>query len=506
MIRSQATYSGFGICLLLASDQSCIMSKKGQHSDSDRIFWTVFPHVCLVGSVVLYSIIGAFLFEDIEGSKKDTSPEFDKFLEELWNISQSSCSAGGKLSEPGLWPEQFINSSRFLITHDIDVEWLHRPEFQWDFLTSLFFCCTVFTTIGYGHLSPVTLYGRIACMLYAAIGIPLMLLLLADLGDILAGLFSKVYKGSIETWSRLCHRSKSSVPKFSSFRKSHSGKSSLESTLDSRVSMREPLNLTDVLKSQATVKKNYQQMSNIDLFELIIIKEHPRTVVLQCNGFQRCHSCPNLKTLPHSVSAINNFDKLGTEVDQLDVPITLILLVVVAYIMFGALILPLWEDEWTTIDAFYFCFITLTTIGFGDVLPKHPNYFLLLSAYIVIGMAIMCMAFKLLQNRMVSFYKQCMFCISRGKVDHDSDKPDLHLYAYAFSGDARQRDGLQDCGAEYRYPTELYLCPKNQYRGVAWSDSRICTECRVNLARDLGIAGQLTLSGGHLGCRLVTQL
>ena len=34
----------------------------------------------------------------------------------------------------------------------------------------------------------------------------------------------------------------------------------------------------------------------------------------------------------------------------------------------GALLFTIWED-WTFFDAFYFCFVTSTTIGFGDMTP-----------------------------------------------------------------------------------------------------------------------------------------
>ncbi|XP_037941949.1 TWiK family of potassium channels protein 9-like [Teleopsis dalmanni] len=58
------------------------------------------------------------------------------------------------------------------------------------------------------------------------------------------------------------------------------------------------------------------------------------------------------------------------------------------YLAFGAGLLLLWEDDWSFFDGFYFCFITMTTIGFGDLVPKKPNYMLLCTLYILIGLAL----------------------------------------------------------------------------------------------------------------------
>lgn len=40
------------------------------------------------------------------------------------------------------------------------------------------------------------------------------------------------------------------------------------------------------------------------------------------------------------------------------------------YLAAGAAIFVLWEEEWSFFDGFYFCFITMTTIGFGDLVPS----------------------------------------------------------------------------------------------------------------------------------------
>ena len=49
------------------------------------------------------------------------------------------------------------------------------------------------------------------------------------------------------------------------------------------------------------------------------------------------------------------------------VPVIISLIIMVGYILGGAALFSQWEDNFTFVDGAYFCFITLTTIGFGDM-------------------------------------------------------------------------------------------------------------------------------------------
>lgn len=274
-----------------------------------------------------------------------------------------------------------------------------------------------FVVAGYGEIYPVTLPGKVVCVLYAMVGIPLMLLVILDVGDFLAMLMTKAYI-RIHSFCKIL-RSHTWTPWKARKREGDSDHRTLEDgtfVFRHDIVIREPLDIRQVLHSQADVRhKSIQLQNNKEIFEKILAREN----LIRRGPLLRTLSCPELDQLPPPLEGytIWDFTGLGDGMEMLDVPFVLILFIVFAYILFGGLILPLWETEFEGFDPYYFCFITLTTIGFGDIVPNHPKYFMLTSLFIIIGMAIMSMAFKLGQTRIVIFYRQFLKFISRGNVE-----------------------------------------------------------------------------------------
>lgn len=89
-----------------------------------------------------------------------------------------------------------------------------------------------------------------------------------------------------------------------------------------------------------------------------------------------------------------------------NIPVWLAAIVLVIYISGGALIFNFIE-KWTFLDSWYFCFLSLVTIGFGGFTPGRMESISMIatSAYILVGMALLSMCFNLIQADVIMFFR-----------------------------------------------------------------------------------------------------
>ncbi|XP_007244711.3 potassium channel subfamily K member 18 [Astyanax mexicanus] len=377
----------------------------------------LLPHAALILSLIVYALLGAALFHAIEGTRSNDGTleiheGFRKFVHEVVNEARNK-STSANVSE------EVLEAVGEKILREFKAVWMQSSD-RWHFYGSLFFCCTVFTTVGYGEIYPVTKAGRVACILYATVGIPLMLLVITDVGDILAVLFSNSYRRLHSSCRRLLYQVWNPHQKPRDPVTIRDGTYIFnrdvvvqEVSVDHRIGT--------AIDSSVIEQKPDHLLKNKNIFNHIIAKEKFR----RKRPLTRSCSCPELNQMPPPPVGfkIKDFLSIGHEMERFNVPFLVILLVVFAYILIWALILPIWEDDLGKFDAFYFCFITLTTIGFGDIVPKHPKFFMLTFLFIIMGMAIMSMAFKLGQSRIVSCYRRlirgisCLSVKKKGKYE-----------------------------------------------------------------------------------------
>lgn len=264
---------------------------------------------------------------------------------------------------------------------------------------------------------PITYAGKVACILYAMIGIPLMLLVISDVGDILAVLLSKAYTRLSQVFGQLVQKRSWTLHKDSKTPSSHQGQSAVGNYKQDAL-IHDTMTIQQIIRPKSSIKRySSHRYTNKEVFDWIIVKENFKLK----GALTKSCSCPELDRMSHPRKGSKLFTDIGQEMDRFNVPMLVILLVVFAYMVICSQILTCWETQMNPFDAFYFIFITLTTIGFGDIVPKHPKNFLVTSLFIVMGMAVMSMAFKLGQSRIVCCYRRFIKCLSMGKVGMHKD-------------------------------------------------------------------------------------
>ncbi|KFM74853.1 Two pore potassium channel protein sup-9, partial [Stegodyphus mimosarum] len=90
------------------------------------------------------------------------------------------------------------------------------------------------------------------------------------------------------------------------------------------------------------------------------------------------------------------------------------MVILVGYISGGAVLFSLWEG-WGFLDGSYFCFVTLSTIGFGDLVPGDSviseggsqEKLVMCSLYLLFGMALIAMCFNLMQEEVIHKVRSC---------------------------------------------------------------------------------------------------
>ncbi|XP_047243065.1 potassium channel subfamily K member 3a [Girardinichthys multiradiatus] len=226
--------------------------------------------LALIICTFTYLIVGAAIFDVLESQEETTQKEsLDIRKQELLNTFNLS-------------KEDFDELEKVVLQLKP-----HKAGVQWKFAGSFYFAITVITTIGYGHAAPSTDGGKVFCMLYALLGIPLTLVMFQSVGE------------RINTFVRfLLHRLKKCLG---------------------------------------------MRRTEVSLANMVTI------------GFISCMS-----TLCVGAMAFSHF------------------------------------EEWSFFHAYYYCFITLTTIGFGDYVAlqnKHalqtkPEYVAFSFIYILTGLAV----------------------------------------------------------------------------------------------------------------------
>ncbi|CAG0912462.1 unnamed protein product [Notodromas monacha] len=133
--------------------------------------WVLFYFILLYVAFLALGAVGFSYFEEPVERELQRQLDFD--------IRSFTSGHLGCINETAL----ALLLERIILAHNrgVSPHFNTTTEPNWSFGQAFFFSGTVVTTIGYGHVTPLSREGKLFCIFYAAIGIPLTFTLFAAL-------------------------------------------------------------------------------------------------------------------------------------------------------------------------------------------------------------------------------------------------------------------------------------------------------------------------------------
>ncbi|CAG9801606.1 unnamed protein product [Chironomus riparius] len=370
--------------------------------------------LCGTGGIILHYIEGNFEMLNKTGVKRVKRD----FIDQLWlsshNLREEDWKSMARIRLRKFEEELQAAIEGGMITYS--------GHTTWNFVNAVLYCLDISTTIGkpknaeacgYGHISPRTVSGRIVTIVYAIIGIPIFLILLADFGK----LFTRIIKFLWVFVRRLYYTG--------SCRK-------VRKTAPAQDMMRGLNAMYDIMKRPSlafdpNVMRTFQQQ-----------QENSRG------------GPPGESPMTPLPENLKNYEID----DEFNLPISVAIIMLVGYMIFGAAIYCILEEDWTFFESFYFVFISISTIGFGDFVPSHPLYMMASILYLIFGLALTSMCINVVQVKLSDHFKQA-----------SSKIIGLHFAEAASQGSVPQSAELQSIQStnlnENSQPTNVIIADKN---------------------------------------------
>uniref|UniRef100_A0A182QQG7 Potassium channel domain-containing protein n=1 Tax=Anopheles farauti TaxID=69004 RepID=A0A182QQG7_9DIPT len=342
-------------------------------------YFAVMVLLCGIGGIAFRLTEGTFESQYKCGVKRVKR----EFIDQLWLSSHSQREEDWKLTARNRL-RKFEEELQIAFEAGMKT---YSGNTAWNFVNGVIYSLTVVSTIGYGHISPSTTTGRALTILYAIIGIPIFLIVLADFGK----LFTRGIKFMWAYVRRLYYTG--------SFRK-------VRKTAQVQEVMK-GLNVVYDMVRRPSTDNELQGATTTTAVPVVVPPPQqppqPASVAYRAPVEAQAGASTAIETMPDTpTTPVPETFEID---DEFNLPISVAIVILVAYMLFGANIYCTWEN-WSFFEAFYFVFISISTIGFGDYVPQHPIYMMCSILYLIFGLALTSMCINVVQLKLSDSFKQ----------------------------------------------------------------------------------------------------
>lgn len=345
-----------------------------------------FSHLLLLIVLLAYAALGAAIFQFVEGPfeqrQKETIINARRYIVEDLALARVIMKDQHTFKQHATRRLREFEAQVRLLEDEAHI-FTDSEKKVWSFWGALFYCGTVFTTIGYGNIAPSTYTGMAVTVLYAFIGIPLLLMVLADLGK----LFTRAIKAVFVCVKHFYRTGRCR-------RRRRERDAETKAPVQYVAFMWRKVNDTMAyvpypayLRSEGGGKKETKGDSK------------------QENG--KAEDAKPDDGKPAEPETEEEVDEEEEDVvdDEFNLPVSLALLLLSVYMTLGACLFTIWEP-WNFYQAFYFVFISMSTIGFGDYVPDHPMFMMATFIYLLFGLALTSMCINVVQEKLSAIFEK----------------------------------------------------------------------------------------------------
>uniref|UniRef100_A0A914W2Q9 Potassium channel domain-containing protein n=1 Tax=Plectus sambesii TaxID=2011161 RepID=A0A914W2Q9_9BILA len=180
------------------------LKKLSHSSETHWLYWylhilfkyTGVKHLALTLLLVCYALIGGVVFQNIEYSyeREVTSNTAANVMSAIAayaaSLNRSAFASNVNMTEHLM---EFYLKTLSVDGYTSSLDRTHDDNATWTYQAGTFYAMTLLSTIGYGTIACRTTWGKVATVIYVTIGLPLMLIVIRDLGLVIFLALEKTY-------------------------------------------------------------------------------------------------------------------------------------------------------------------------------------------------------------------------------------------------------------------------------------------------------------------------